>query len=468
MFWCFILCSMLTLSIYTLWNSLSLNADNPTILYINTKTGIFWGKTFPTITFCNFNHISKKKLNELLIKDFSSDIADQIRPLIPYVLYSSLPVNATPAAYRSLHMLLTSANYTHSDFLQKISPDCESQLVRCKIRDQIYNCNVLFQRVQTQHGFCCAFNYDAVINRNQTTEELSIHSNRFGYRWGLTVLLDPQVEDYYASRNKFAGYQIYTSTGNDFISINMPNQMVFPGDEIHIHAAQHITEATTLLKNQDLHWRRCYLPNERKLLAFPEYTQQNCFAECRSKKVWRICGCVPPLWPRAQNWTVCSLMQASCVMAQIDTLLRTIYPSDKDYKTDLKAERYICDCYPECEYCIHRADFDGMTLDRNYSINNMDLYRGIELKNHLVVHTFYADMSGNYMRLDVQYHWQNYFGLFGGITSLYMGISFISCFEIVFFLLVRPMGHLLTRITKRRQAMKKQVKLKKMHTVMRK
>lgn len=214
-------------------------------------------------------------------------------------------------------MLLTSANYTHSDFLQKISPDCESQLVRCKIRDQIYNCNVLFQRVQTQHGFCCAFNYDAVINRNQTTEELSIHSNRFGYRWGLTVLLDPQVEDYYASRNKFAGYQIYTSTGNDFISINMPNQMVFPGDEIHIHAAQHITEATTLLKNQDLHWRRCYLPNERKLLAFPEYTQQNCFAECRSKKVWRICGCVPPLWPRAQNWTVCSLMQASCVMAQI-------------------------------------------------------------------------------------------------------------------------------------------------------
>lgn len=70
MFWCFILCSMLTLSIYTLWNSLSLNADNPTILYINTKTGILWGKTFPTITFCNFNHISKKKLNELLIKEW--------------------------------------------------------------------------------------------------------------------------------------------------------------------------------------------------------------------------------------------------------------------------------------------------------------------------------------------------------------------------------------------------------------
>ncbi|XP_049317142.1 pickpocket protein 11-like [Bactrocera dorsalis] len=316
-FWCFILCSMLTLSIYTLWNSLSLNADNPTILYTDTKTGIFWGKTFPAITLCNFNHISKKKLNDLLMKNFSSETADQIRPLIPYVLYSALPVNATPADYRSLHRLLTSANYTHSDFLEKISPDCESQLIRCKILAQVHPCNVLFQRVRTQHGFCCSFNFNAIINGNQTAEELSIHSNRFGPKWGLSVLLDPQVEDYYASRNKFGGYQVYAHNGYDFLNINDPHQLVLPGYSIHIHTAPFITLATTLLKNQDLHLRRCYLRNERKLLAFAEYTQQNCFSECRSREVLTSCGCVPPLWPRAENWTVCTLLEASCVMAQI-------------------------------------------------------------------------------------------------------------------------------------------------------
>ncbi|XP_050322117.1 pickpocket protein 11-like [Bactrocera neohumeralis] len=398
---------------------------------------------------------------------FSSETADQIRPLIPYVLYSALPVNATPADYRSLHRLLTSANYTHSDFLEKISPDCETQLVRCKILGQVHPCNVLFQRVKTQHGFCCSFNYNIIINGNQTAEELSIHSNRFGPKWGLSVVLDPQIEDYYASRNKFGGYQVYAHGVYDFLNINDPHQLVLTGNSIHIHTAPLITQATTLLKNQDLHLRRCYLRNERKLLAFAEYTQQNCFSECRSGKVLKICGCVPPLWPRAQNWTVCTLLEASCIMAQIDTLFTTIYPSNTDYKSDLKAERYICDCYPECEFQGYKANFDSMSLDRNYSINNMDLYRGFELKNHLVVHAYYADMFGAYMRLDVVYHWQNYFGLFGGITSLFMGINFISGFEIIFFLSVRPVAHLLTRINKRRQAMKKQKELNKNHKVMR-
>lgn len=68
-FWYSILCLMLSLSISTLWNSLSLNAAYPTSLLLGTKTGIIWGNSFPAITFCNFNHISKKKINELLIKE---------------------------------------------------------------------------------------------------------------------------------------------------------------------------------------------------------------------------------------------------------------------------------------------------------------------------------------------------------------------------------------------------------------
>ncbi|XP_018797892.1 PREDICTED: pickpocket protein 11-like [Bactrocera latifrons] len=306
---------------------------------------------------------------------FSSDTANQIRRLIPYVLYSALPVNGTPADYGTLHRLLTSANYTHSDFLEKISPDCESQLIRCKIIGQVHPCKVLFQRMQTQHGYCCSFNFNTIINGNQTAEELSIQSNRFGAKWGLSVLLDPQLEDYYASRYKFSGYQVYINNGYDFVNINDPHQLVLPGNSIHIHTTPSIIQATTLLKNENLQLRQCYLRTERKLLAFAEYTQQNCFSECRSEKVFKICGCVPPLWPRAQNWTVCTLLEASCIMAQI--------------------------------------------------------------------------------------------GLFGGITSLYMGISFISGFEIIFFLSVRPVAHLLTRINKRRQAMKKQKELKTNYKVIR-
>lgn len=56
----------------------------------------------------------------------------------------------------------------------------------------------------------------------------------------------------------------------------------------------------------------------------------------------------------------------------LDKILRITYPIRKDYKTDRKAERYICNCYPKCDFHIYNADCDGTILDRDYSINDLD------------------------------------------------------------------------------------------------
>ncbi|XP_012160054.1 pickpocket protein 11 isoform X2 [Ceratitis capitata] len=347
-------------------------------------------------------------------------------------------------------MILKSKNYTHLEFLQKISPDCQSQLIRCKLHDHIRPCRELFQRIETENGFCCSFIYD----ENLLGKDTKGQTMSFGYRWGLTILLDPQVEDYYASRSKLAGFQIFSHETADRISMDYPHQMVFARNEIDIRVTTSLTYAIPYVRRYDVDMRRCYFNNERKLLTFSNYTQYTCFLDCRSRQMLATCGCVPPLWSRTSNWSICTLTQASCVKANMERIMRTINHVHRDvepYKSNPNSERYICQCYPNCNLYIYNTYYDVTPLERNFSMNDMEFFSGVELKNHLMVHVFVSDMSGEHTRLDVYYQWQNNFGLFGGITSLYMGCSFISILEIFFFLFVRPLCNWLARRRPRRQ-----------------
>ncbi|CAD6999192.1 unnamed protein product [Ceratitis capitata] len=368
-FWLIILGLMLVTVSFTLWTSMSLHEDDPTILYTEPRT--IWDSSFPSITLCNFNYISKRKLNKLLNEDFSPQTIQQIRPYLRYLLYNVLPVNATPTEYQYLDMILKSKNYTHLEFLQKISPDCQSQLIRCKLHDHIRPCRELFQRIETENGFCCSFIYD----ENLLGKDTKGQTMSFGYRWGLTILLDPQVEDYYASRSKLAGFQIFSHETADRISMDYPHQMVFARNEIDIRVTTSLTYAIPYVRRYDVDMRRCYFNNERKLLTFSNYTQYTCFLDCRSRQMLATCGCVPPLWSRTSNWSICTLTQASCVKANMERIMRTINHVHRDvepYKSNPNSERYICQCYPNCNLYIYNTYYDVTPLERNFSMNDME------------------------------------------------------------------------------------------------
>ncbi|XP_017472051.1 PREDICTED: pickpocket protein 11-like [Rhagoletis zephyria] len=441
-FWYSILCILFAHSNILLYSLCNLYADNPTVLYLETTTGTIFSSSFPSVTLCNLNRISKKKVNELLKRDFSPQAAEQIRSHLDATLYSILPVNTTSVDFSLLKIILDSKNYTHTDFLEKITPDCRSQLLRCKLHGQVRLCSDLFQRVETQHGFCCLFDYRANVDTNQPSE---IYTNRFGYKWGLSVLIDPQEEDYYASRHKLAGYQIFARKPTEFITMNTQYEMAFRREEIYVHVTPLETLYKSYVRRELVEKRRCYLPGEYKLTIFANYTHTNCLTECRTRLMLETCGCVPPLWPRAENWTVCTFIEANCVTANYDIFTRTLLNGRRDYKTNAQAEKYICDCYPECRFHLYKMNYDVTRLDRNYSVNNRKFFQDIELKDHLVVHVFYADMFDFIMRLDVYNTWLTYFGMIGGITSIHLGYSFISGFEIIFFIFVRPIRYWLTR-----------------------
>lgn len=86
--------------------------------------------------------------------------------------------------------------------------------------------------------------------------------------------------------------------------------------------------------------------------------------------------------------------------------------------------------------------------------------KDINITNHIVLHVFYATLYAERLRLDVYENWLTFIGTFGGITGLHMGYSFVSGFEMIFFVFVRPACNWLTKKQIRYRIKRRQKKAK--------
>lgn len=76
-------------------------------------------------------------------------------------LYNLDQFNATKTEFLTLQNLLEQNNYTFTEFIKEISPNCETELLRCKWKGRTERCSKLFQKIATPQGMCCTFNYHA-------------------------------------------------------------------------------------------------------------------------------------------------------------------------------------------------------------------------------------------------------------------------------------------------------------------
>lgn len=55
--------------------------------------------------------------------------------------------------------------------------------------------------------------------------------------------------------------------------------------------------STQAVYNLPLKERECYFPKEGKTNIMSRYSYVNCMAECRSKLIYELCGCIPYQYP---------------------------------------------------------------------------------------------------------------------------------------------------------------------------
>ncbi|KAM7351035.1 pickpocket 11 [Cochliomyia hominivorax] len=461
-FWFLVVLTAVIMSGFILLLSHLMNTNTPTILYAESTQYPSWSIPFPAVTICNLNRISKRGAVQAA-KKFEKSTNLTLPQLIDYFKLSlsvSENIKAPFQHYQQLQQILKANNYTMSGLIQEITPNCESQLLRCKWRGRFERCNHLFKKIETSFGSCCSFNYKA-LKKIQTRRTDYVANNQLeyvtscGFKTGLTVLLDPQLEDYKASSTLAPGFRVLIHESHDFPDTTALTRIIRPLTFNKLHVWPQQTYATEYIARESLKRRMCYWPGERKLYHFGSYSQVNCLAECYSSWIYEQCGCALPFWPKRENWSICDLEDWKC------------YAKHKEFPKALDSEHFICDCYPLCDFNMYTIAMDSGTLMRKYSLTDKRFFKGINTTNHILLHVFFAELYAERLRLDVYENWLSFIGTFGGITGLHMGYSFVSGFELIFFVFVRPACNWLTkkqiryRIKKRRKKVQQEAERKR-------
>ncbi|XP_017025391.1 pickpocket protein 11 [Drosophila kikkawai] len=317
---------------------------------------------------------------------------------------------------RNLSEKLKKRNASWLQLLEDLAPSICQQVNSCQWENRVENCRKKLQAIWTpDQRLCCSFNYQ---------------QKRFSSHLGLSVVLSSNNEGFGSALTASASHEILIHESHEIPSTFTPKLLVPSGSEAHLMVRPFVNRFTENLGSIDLDKRACYFPRERDLFYFSVYSQGNCLAECRSEGIFRLCGCIPPNSPRRQGWSLCDLQQIQCTI-------------NYDNADRIVEEQKQCKCLPPCQF--HRYEFQGdirlIKEMANRSIGNSSLISPNEVRLRI----YYDSPIAEEQVLDVYENWLTFIGTFGGITGLFMGCSFVSVFELIFFTCVRPTCNWLTR-----------------------
>ncbi|KAH8376536.1 hypothetical protein KR093_000044, partial [Drosophila rubida] len=401
--WWIFICLAVLLSLLVLIMSYGMSAETPTIRYIESMMypSVEQPIPFPAVTICDLNRSSKRRL---LSRAREWQVASKSLQQLPWLINRKLA---------TLNESIL-GNSTWSEVLEELSPQvCESQLMACKWQGVLQRCDELFVTTWNyREGRCCSF------ERQPKCSFSTCQSAK-----GLTIRLATKLEDYGSSLAATAGFQLFIHEAGTTVEAATQRVFLPRATESYLMLKPYGTHATAYVANLAIEKRRCYFPKERKMFHFSNYSQDNCVSECRSARLYENCGCVHPHMPSRWHWTQCQVEQFKCMQ-------------DQDLSWD--ELQLLCNCWPPCQFYRYDVHSDVADLDASQTMTN-DSNDGFF--DELVVHIYFDSLSAEQLRLDVYENWLTFIGkysTFGGITGLFMGCSFVSVFELVFFVCVRP------------------------------
>ncbi|KAM8715102.1 hypothetical protein ACLKA7_002188 [Drosophila subpalustris] len=376
--WWIFICTALLLSLIVVTMSQAKTADTPTIRYIDSmmQPSADQPIPFPAVTICSLNRVSRRSL---LIKAKEWQVAKETLQRLPWLTSRRLdPVNET--SFSSLGF----DNSTWSELLEQLSPRvCETQLLSCQWQNQHQSCNELFATTWSYtEGRCCSF-------QSQPKFGISIR--------GLTIRLAAMLEDYGSTLTATTGFELLIHEAGTVIDAATQRVILPRGTESQLMVKAFGTHASSYLGSLPIDKRRCYLSHERKLFHFVNYSQDNCLAECRSQRIYRICGCVHPHMPSRWYWPQCQVEQFKCLQEQ-----------DLSWE-DLQLH---CNCLPPCEFIRYEVHSDVANLDATYTMANTNdgFFNMINASDDLIMHIYFDSMSAEQLRLDVSENWLTFIG----------------------------------------------------------
>ncbi|XP_035776394.1 sodium channel protein Nach-like [Anopheles albimanus] len=448
------LCAITLLMISWSWN-----VETPTVTVTESTNYPTWNIPFPAVTICPLNKISATAAlaRAATMKRLDSNLTDgELADLFRLYLHVSGLGRSDPVRYRLLHEILQVNNLEIPQLVGEFTPPCSKMIERCLWKGTQWRCDNLFQMVNSTEGLCCSFNYYGLLKDNypkKITVSIPKEPRRLmasGYQTGLSVLLQPFVEDYHATDVAAYGFKVMIHSSYDFPDNDAEIMLVVAGTESFVTINPTVTYATADAMGLAPTVRNCFGRNEHRLTVLQRYSYVNCMVECRAATIYDQCGCLPFNLPNNGSLKNCEMKDMECVVRVRDLYLNAIPRMNSTVaRVMYRGVEPPCGCLPACDKIQYPAEMVTGTMDRNYSFNAISFFKDIELKNHSLVHVYMAGLTATHFRMDIYQDSLGTLASFGGILGLFLGFSIITGFEVIYFFTIRLLFDLFTNKSER-------------------
>jgi acid-sensing ion channel, other len=352
--------------------------------------------------------------------------------------------------------------------LREMAIPFNDMFLLCTYRRKMERCDTMFDEVITAEGICYTFN--GVNNFRNSTKldhrwsledgykfDQLLHSYPrralgAGMQFGFFVVMGICRHDFdFVCRGPTQGFKVtlhmpieYPQVAKHFLRVPLKQETM-----IIVKPKMMTTEND--VRSFPLESRKCYFFHERYLRFFRGYTQRNCEIECLANFTIGKCGCTKFHMPLVPDVPVCGADKINCYdSAEAEILQHQILEKLQ------QGQSSECNCLPSCtsityEAEISQADFDanellkafGMDLSQLATVNlqtqastriTKECGNNLQMARLII---FFKDEQFMAIRRSRMYGSNEFLADCGGLLGLFMGVSFMSILEIIYFATVR-------------------------------
>jgi len=329
--------------------------------------------------------------------------------------------------------------------LRTVSPKMGEFLLFCRFRGKLEECSHFFKEILTDEGVCYTFNMlpDSELfngvdaeDDNSTSpiwkswftseqdEKFSVFPHRAlsGFDYGLNIVLNMNNSDLdYICKGPVQGFRLKVHPPNEFPKMSEGYQRIPLQSETLVA----VKPTVTFTKGSD----QCHSTSSNPLQHFKQYSYHNCMNECESQFVHSKCGCVKFWMVHNDETKICNQRQVTCVTDAL-TEFSTTYTFENPFS---------CDCKPTCDNLeyntkVSYADFEFAKVFTAYGADLEEFPDASMSRLTVVIDKNYYSPTviGSLNDSSV-----DFIAKLGGILAFFLGVSWISIIEIIFYLFKR-------------------------------
>ncbi|KAG4070425.1 hypothetical protein HA402_005657 [Bradysia odoriphaga] len=467
-------CGKLIQNVYIKWD------QSPVIVSFAEKSTPVWEIPFPAVTICPETKANMSQLNFTAVYH---EIASKLKP--PFNITEEDSITDLLKDVITFHYCSKNAVIDRVVNLFQTAPSSNDTLFICKFRNIVDYCQKYFEEIMTEEGLCFTFNVlngSELYNEDLSPDYTRIDHNMSANFWNLeegydtSIEIDPQTYPYrvfgsgarvglfvllklyeqnleYICRGPVQGFKILLHTPGEVPQVSKHYFRVPLLQEVFSMSIDWLSYYTKYLffKSIIRCWRQCYFASERKLRFLKVYTQRNCELECLANFTLQACGCVKFSMPRDKNTPICGAAKIACYNEAEDNLLKEQFAEGLTLEPG--AERVkACNCLPACTSItydaeISQAPFDWISLFNAYN-SPLDEFPGMQPARLSI---FFKENQFITSKRSELYGPTDFLANCGGLLGLFMGASFLSIVELLYFFSLRLCCNLRSRMHRKRK-----------------